>query len=96
MTKEYLNVVSPRNGKEGKTEWHRVGVAFRNDNKPDIPYSIVLSIVPIPEINEKGKLECKLLLMKPKDFQKNNNQPPSPQPSQNTYGGPDLNDEVTF
>ena len=42
MSKEYLNVVSPRNGKEGKTEWHRVGVAFRNDNKPDIPYSIVL------------------------------------------------------
>ncbi len=95
MSKEYLNVVSPRNVKDGKTEWHRVGVAFRNDNKPDIPYTIVFSSQPMPEINEKGKLECKVLLMKPKDFKQNNNTPPQPQPSQNNYG-PSIDDEVTF
>ena len=49
----------------------------------------------MPEINEKGKLECKVLLMKPKDFKQNNNTPPQPQPSQNNYG-PSIDDEVTF
>ncbi len=97
MSKEYFNVVCPRNGKDGKTEWHRVGVAFKNDAKPDIPFNIILSSTPIPDINEKGKLECRLMIMKPKDYQGSNNNQQASSPPQNTnMGGNMIDDDITF
>lgn len=93
--KEYFNVMCPRNGKDGKTKWQNVGVAFKNDARPDIPFNIILNCVPLPEINEKGKLECRMMIMKPMDNQNQKPQTGSNNPPQ-TNTVPGFDDEVTF
>lgn len=81
--KEKMNIVSPRNGKDGSTNWHNIGVAFKNEKTGG--WDLLFNSLPLPEINDRGQAVCKCMLLKPKE---NNQSSPSPRP---TY-----HDEVSY
>ena len=73
--KEKMNIVSPRNSKDGQTIWHNIGTAFKNEKTGG--WDLLFNSLPLPEINDKGQLVTRAMLLKPRE---NNN----PQPSPNT------------
>ena len=59
-----MDVVAPRQGKDGKTYYSRLGIAFATKNGG---WSISLEALPLPSLNDRGVLETRLLLMPPRD-----------------------------
>ena len=49
-------------GSKGSS-WTKIGAAFEGK---DGSWSISLDALPVPAINDKGKLECRILLREPK------------------------------
>lgn len=47
------NLVSPRPGKDGKTNWHKVGVAFTRDKGG---FSLILDSLPLPDAEGRVSL----------------------------------------
>ena len=71
--KEKMNIVSPRNSKDGQTIWHNIGTAFKNEKTGG--WDLLFNSLPLPEISDKGQLVTRAMLLKPRE---NNNQQPSP------------------
>jgi hypothetical protein len=92
-----MDIVTSRQGSDGKTYFTKIGVAFQNRNGG---WSMAFEALPVPSINDKGILECRALLMPPRDRD-------APSPGTNPdvrqkFGGPtgggvyDLSDDVPF
>lgn len=84
-----MNIVTPRTSRDGKTFWTKIGVAFETR---DGGWSLSFEALPLPTLNQDGQLECRALLMLPRD-----EAPARPAPR----GGrapahDDLNDSVPF
>jgi hypothetical protein len=71
--KEKMNIVSPRNSKDGQTIWHTIGTAFKNEKTGG--WDLLFNSLPLPEMNDKGQLVTRAMLLKPRE---NNNPQPSP------------------
>ena len=71
--KEKMNIVSPRNSKDGQTIWHTIGTAFKNEKTGG--WVFLFNSLPLPEMNDRGQLVTRCMLLKPRE---NNNQQPSP------------------
>lgn len=59
-----MDVMTPRQGREGKTFYVRLGVAFPMKNGG---WSLSLDALPTATMNDKGQLETRMLLMPPLD-----------------------------
>ena len=57
-----LDIVQPREGKEGKTYWQKLGVKFVSDDGKE---SIKLDALPLP--NEKGEVWMNVFEQKPRE-----------------------------
>ncbi len=57
-----MEIKQPREGKEGKTYWHKLGVKFVFDDGKE---SIKLDSLPLP--NEKGEVWMNLFEPRPRD-----------------------------
>jgi hypothetical protein len=57
---ERYDLLSPREGKDGKTFWNKVGAAFKREKGG---YSIVLDAYPLPD--KEGRVS--MLMVPPKD-----------------------------
>ena len=57
-----MEIKQPKEGKDGKTYWHKVGVKFVYDDGKE---SIKLDSLPLP--NEKGEVWMNLFEPRPKD-----------------------------
>lgn len=58
-----MDALTPRKGSDGKTYFDKVGVAFENRNGG---WSVTFTSLPLPALNDKGELECRVLLMPPR------------------------------
>lgn len=57
-----MDIVQPREGKEGKTYWQKLGVKFVSDDGKE---SIKLDALPLP--NEKGEVWMNVFEQKPRE-----------------------------
>ena len=48
---------------EKRSAWTKIGAAFEGK---DGSWSISLDALPVPSINDKGRMECRILLREPK------------------------------
>jgi len=71
---ERMDAVTARRYKDRdgnpKTAWTRVGSAWPTSNG----WSITFDALPIPALNDKGEMECRVLLMPPRE----DNRAPAP------------------
>ena len=51
--KEKMNIVSPRNSKDGQTIWHTIGTAFKNEKTGG--WDLLFNSLPLPEMNDRGQ-----------------------------------------
>lgn len=58
-----LDIMQPRTGSDGRTFWTKLGSAW--PAKQGTGYSLTFEALPLPSINEKGLLECRVLLREP-------------------------------
>jgi len=66
------DLVTPRNGSNGKTYFTKIGVMWPMKGKDG--FSITLEALPLPSMNDKGELETRILAMEP---YKKDNAPPA-------------------
>lgn len=59
-----MDIVSPRAGSDGKTYFTKIGVAFETKAGG---WSLSFEALPLPSINDKGQLECRALMMVPRE-----------------------------
>ena len=71
--KEKMNIVSPRNSKDGQTIWHTIGTAFKNEKTGG--WDLLFNSLPLPEMNDRGQLVTRCMLLNPRE---NGSQQPSP------------------
>lgn len=79
-----MNIVTPRTARDGKTYWTKIGVAFETRDG----WSLSFEALPLSSLNQDGQLECRALLMPPRDD--------SARPAQRSTARDDLNDDVPF
>lgn len=58
-----LDIMQPRQGGDGKTYWTKLGSAW--PNKQGVGYSLTFEALPMPAMNDKGQVECRVLLREP-------------------------------
>lgn len=54
---------TPRQGKDGKTHWTKIGVAFPMKEKDG--FNVSFDALPIPQLNDKGELEVRVAMWPP-------------------------------
>ena len=54
---------TPRKGRDGKTYWNRVGVAFPKKNGDG--FNLQLEALPVPQLNDNGQVEVFISMMPP-------------------------------
>ena len=64
--KEKMNITCPRNGKDGKTIWHTIGTAFKNEKTGG--WDLLFNSLPLPEMNDRGQLVTRAMLLKPNNL----------------------------
>jgi hypothetical protein len=64
MAQRY-DLVTPREDKNGKTWWTRVGVAFENQNGDG--FSLSFEALPLPSLDRDGKLQVRVLMRAPRE-----------------------------
>ena len=58
-----LNICTKKPLKDGKSYWPQVGSLWVGD---DGEMNIILDVLPLPSINDKGELQCRLYVFEPK------------------------------
>jgi hypothetical protein len=58
-----LDILQPRKGGDGKTYWTKLGSAW--PAKQGGGYSLTFEALPLQALNDKGELECRVLLREP-------------------------------
>ena len=92
-----LDIVQPREGKEGKTYWQKLGVKFVSDDGKE---SIKLDDLPLP--NEKGEVWMNIFEQRPRDDAGANGTWDKPDDTPADDGAPadtaskDFDDEIPF
>lgn len=93
-----MDIVCPRAGSDGKTYWTKIGSAWPNKTGG---YSLTFEALPLQSLNDKGQLECRALLMEPRD--NGNAAPNAARPASRSGAAQsgrgfadDLNDDVPF
>lgn len=84
-----LDIMQPRTGGDGKTYWTKLGSAW--PAKQGGGYSLTFEALPLQSLNDKGHLECRVLLREPL--------PPrdgAPRTSERAPAADGLNDDVPF
>ena len=77
-----MNIVTPRTSRDGKTYWTKIGVAFETR---DGGWNLSFEALPLSSLNQDGQLECRALLMPPRDD--------NARPAQRSNQRDDLNDD---
>tara|TARA_R110002050_G_scaffold200943_3_gene336003 strand:+ start:2743 stop:2955 length:213 start_codon:yes stop_codon:yes gene_type:complete len=54
---------TPRQGKDGKTWWTKIGVAFPMKDKDG--FNVTFEALPIPQLNDKGELVVEVKMFPP-------------------------------
>jgi hypothetical protein len=67
-----LDICTPRNGKDGKTYWTRIGTAWQNEKG----IQLVFDALPIPD--SEGRVVANLFEPKPRDNQGGTQRQPQP------------------
>lgn len=83
---ERYDVMTPREGRDGKTYWTRIGVMFPNRNGGG--FSISFEALPVPQIKD-GKIEVRAVAMAPREKSDS-------APAQAGSGSGMLDDDVPF
>ena len=89
-----LDIVQPREGKEGKTYWQKLGVKFVSDDGKE---SIKLDALPLP--NEKGEVWMNVFEQKPREDAGANgtwSKPEAANESSQQNDSSNFNDEIPF
>lgn len=63
MAKRF-DIVTPRKGRDGKTFWTKIGVAFENKNGG---YNLSFEALPIASMTDDGSIETRALMMEPRE-----------------------------
>ena len=63
MAKRF-DILTPRKGRDGKTYFTKIGVAFENKNGG---YSLSFEALPIASMNDDGNIETRALMMEPRE-----------------------------
>ena len=84
-----LDIMQPSQGSDGKTYWTKLGSAW--PAKSGTGFSLTFEALPLQTLNDKGQLECRVLLREPLP-------PRDAAPARQSYSGgrDDLNDDVPF
>lgn len=85
-----LDIMQPRQGSDGKTYWTKLGSAW--PAKSGAGYSLTFEALPLQSLNDKGVLECRVLLREPLPPRDGS----APRQSAPSGGYNDLNDDVPF
>jgi len=83
---ERYDLKTPRKGRDGKTYWNKVGVAF--PKKSGDGFNLTLEAIPLPTQNDRGEIEVFISMLPPFDDSK--------QPRQNPEPNAPLDDDVPF
>jgi hypothetical protein len=87
-----LDIMQPRQGNDGKTYWTKLGTAWPAKSGPG--YSLTFEALPMPSINDKGQIECRVLLREP--LPPRDGTAPARGQSRAAPMDDDLSDEVPF
>ena len=63
MAKRF-DILTPRKGRDGKTYFTKIGVAFENKNGG---YSLSFEALPIASMTDDGNIETRALMMEPRE-----------------------------
>jgi len=63
MAKRF-DIVTPRKGRDGKTFWTKIGVAFENKTGG---YNLSFEALPIASMTDDGSIETRALMMEPRE-----------------------------
>lgn len=85
-----MDIVSPRAGSDGKTYFTKIGVAFETQKGG---WSLSFEALPLPSLNDKGQIECRALMMVPRERDGATAAPRLAPPQRNRN---DLDDDVPF
>ena len=85
MAKRF-DIVTPRKGRDGKTFWTKIGVAFENKTGG---YNLSFEALPIASMTDDGSIETRALMMEP-DAPRGNGR------AQSTPHRDELDDDVPF
>ena len=72
MAKPY-DLSTPRAGKDGKTYWTKIGTMWPMKRGG---FSLVFDALPIPSVNEDGKVEVRAVAFPPKETQSGGGETP--------------------
>ena len=90
MAKRF-DILTPRKGRDGKTYFTKIGVAFENKNGG---YSLSFEALPIASMNDDGNIETRALMMEPRE---RDDAPRNGTPARNNRAPvDDLDDSVPF
>jgi len=89
-----LDIMQPRAGSDGKTYWTKLGSAW--PAKTGSGYSLTFEALPMQSLNEKGQLECRVLLREPLPPRDGYDAAPARRSAQPAAFHDDLSDEVPF
>ena len=85
-----MDILCPRKDRDGNTRFTKIGVAFETKAGG---WSLLFEALPLPTIGDNGALECRAVMMVPRD-----NAGAAPQRGQQQRGrvDDDLDDSVPF
>lgn len=63
MAKRF-DIVTPRKGRDGKTFWTKIGVAFENKTGG---YNLSFEALPIASMTDDGSIETRAIMMEPRE-----------------------------
>lgn len=86
-----LDIMQPRQSGDGKTYWTKLGSAW--PAKQGTGYSLTFEALPLQSLNDKGQLECRVLLREP--LPPRDGAAPARAPARQSVAD-DLNDDVPW
>lgn len=92
MAKRF-DIVTPRKGRDGKTFWTKIGVAFENKTGG---YNLSFEALPIASMTDDGCIETRALMMEPRERDDAPRGNGTPSRSNRAPVDDDLGDDVPF
>jgi hypothetical protein len=65
---ERYDLKTPRKGKDGKTWWTKIGVAFPMKERDG--FNLTFEALPVPQLNDRGELEVRVTMWPPFETEK--------------------------
>jgi hypothetical protein len=83
-----FDLCTPREGRDGKTRWHKVGVAFEGER------GITAYFDSLPLLDAKGK--CVVMFFEAREREEGGTQPAASKPKMQSAGKGGMDDEIPF